>query len=60
MLPWVARDIDYHLCVKKFHLNSISACFSLASARAHLLLDTAVTGGYFGSCLFPPSAFKEH
>lgn len=57
-MPWVARDIDYHLSVKEFHLNSTSACFPLASARVHLL-DMAVTWGYFGSCVFPTLAFKE-
>lgn len=59
MLPWVVCDMDYHLYVKKFRLNSINACFSLASAHAHLL-DTAVTWGYFGSCILPTSAFKEY
>lgn len=60
MLPWVVRDIDYHLCVKKFHLNSISACFALASARAHLLLDGAVTWGCFSSGVIPTWASKEY
>lgn len=59
MLPWVVCDIDYHLCVKKFHLNSISACFSLASARVCLLLDGAATWGYFSSAVIPTSASKE-
>lgn len=59
MLPWVVRDIDYHLCVKKFHLNSISACFSLASAHTHLL-DGAVTWGYFSNCVFLTWASKEY
>lgn len=59
MLPWVVRDIDYHLCVKKFHLNSISACFSLASARACLLFERAVTEAVSAVVLSLPGLLRN-
>lgn len=58
-VSFVACDIGYHLCVKIFHLNSVNACFSLASACGHLL-GKAVIWDCSSSCVFPTSAFREY